>query len=602
MLHDYRTKVLTTNKSRSGRRSPEEPILSAVYQLADTYVERFAALDPVAATFAGIPGREGEMTDYSPDGIAERAEHDRATLRRLEQLVPADPLDRVAAEVMAERLSSSVEQYDAGDRLRDLNLLFCPVQLIRRCFDLMATETAEHWEDIVQRMQAVPEALAGAMATLREGMSHGVVAARRQALACAQQASIWGGGTHGVSPFFSTLLHLYDGPEGLGSEGQRRDIEEAAAAATGAYAEAARFLSEEYAVAALDHDPVGAESYAHWARSFNGIDVDLAETYEWGWEELHRIEAEMSAVAARICPGEPIGAVIELLDTDPERSIFGVDSFREWLQDLMDRTVADLDGPHFDIPAPLRRIEAMIAPAGSAAAMYYTPPSEDFRRPGRTWYPTLGRTRFPLWGEVSIAFHEGVPGHHLQLAQVRYLADRLSRFQRTLAFVSGHAEGWALYAERLMAELGFLDVPDYQLGMLRASALRAARVVVDIGMHLELPIPSAERFHPGEVWDPSLALAFVVERTYFDEQFLRSEVDRYLGMPGQAISYKVGERVWLAAREDARSRSGGKFDLKGFHAAALDLGPMGLGQLSRELQSWSPEATTQVAGALDPAG
>ncbi len=119
---------------------------------------------------------------------------------------------------------------------------------------------------------------------------------------------------------------------------------------------------------------------------------------------------------------------------------------------------------HFDIPEPVQRVEAMIAPPGGAAAMYYTGPAEDFSRPGRTWYPTLGKTRFPLWGEVSICYHEGVPGHHLQIGQVRYLADTLSRYQRTLAGTSGHAEGWALYAERLMGELGYLDDPAYELG------------------------------------------------------------------------------------------------------------------------------------------
>src|SRR2546430_1404268 len=231
-----------------------------------------------------------------------------------------------------------------------------------------------------------------------------------------------------------------------------------------------------------------------------------------------------------------------------------------------------------------RRVEAMIAPPGGAAAMYYSGPSEDFSRPGRTWYPTLGKTRFPLWGEVSICYHEGVPGHHLQIAQVRYLASELSRFQRTLAGWSGHAEGWALYAERLMGELGYLDDPAYELGMLRAQALRAMRVVVDIGLHLELSIPADERYHPGETWTPDLALPFVMERSgRMPEDFMRSEVDRYLGWPGQAISYKIGERVWLAAREAARQQSGDAFDLKTFHARALNLGPMGLGQLRREL-------------------
>jgi uncharacterized protein (DUF885 family) len=214
--------------------------------------------------------------------------------------------------------------------------------------------------------------------------------------------------------------------------------------------------------------------------------------------------------------------------------------------------------------------------------MYYTGPSEDFSRPGRTWYPTQGKTRFPLWGEVSIAYHEGVPGHHLQVGQVRYLSSQLSRFQR-MTFVSGHGEGWALYAERLMAELGYLDNPDYLLGQLRAQAMRAVRVIVDIGMHLSLTIPAESDFYPGETWNADLGREFAVAHAHFPADFMQSEIVRYLGMPGQAISYKVGERVWLDSREEVRGRLGPAFDLKAFHSAALNLGPLGLDQLRVEL-------------------
>src|SRR6202034_1009796 len=119
-------------------------------------------------------------------------------------------------------------------------------------------------------------------------------------------------------------------------------------------------------------------------------------------------------------------AVVAALEADPELAIDGEEEFLHWLQDLMDRTVVALDGSAFDIPGPLRPVQAMIAPPGGAAAMYYTPPSEDFSRPGRTWYPTLGRTRFPLWMEPSVAYHEGVPGHHLQIATITYLGEQIN--------------------------------------------------------------------------------------------------------------------------------------------------------------------------------
>ena len=203
-------------------------------------------------------------------------------------------------------------------------------------------------------------------------------------------------------------------------------------------------------------------------------------------------------------------------------------------------------------------------------------------RPGRTWWPSGTRTTFAKWTDVSTAYHEGVPGHHLQVGATRCLGDTLSRYQRSLTFVSGHGEGWALYAERLMGELGYLDEPEYYLGMLSAQALRCVRVIIDIGMHLELAIPQTERFHPGETWNHALGLAFAQERSRQDKELMTSELLRYLGWPAQAISYKVGERAWLDARESAKQRQGASFDLKRFHTAALGLGPMGLDQLTSE--------------------
>ncbi|MBM3661201.1 MAG: DUF885 domain-containing protein [Actinobacteria bacterium] len=559
-------------------------------EISDRYVERFAALHPVGATMRGITGHDDRMTDYSPDGIDERTQVDGATLADLHTVEPGSARERVALGVMTEQLERNAALADAGEHLRSLNVLASPMQHIRACFDLVPTATIDDFTAIAARLAQVPAGIDGYRSTLQEGIHQGIVAARRQAEACARQADTWGGVTDTAStPFFHTLVERFDAA-GLTDSALRAHLVDGADRATRAYAAFGRFLVDEYLPHAAEHDGVGEDRYALWARAWNGLDLDLHDTYAWGWDELHRIERAMQSVAERILPGRTVPEVIDHLEHDPTRSIEGVDAFRAWNQELLDTTVAALDGVHFDIPDPVKRVEAMIAPPGGAAAMYYTGPAEDFSRPGRTWYPTLGRTVFPLWGEVSICYHEGVPGHHLQIAQVRYLADVLTRYQRTLAGSSGHAEGWALYAERLMGELGYLEDPAYELGMLRAQAMRAVRVIVDIGLHLSLRIPDGEAYLPGEVWTPASALPFVITHSYFPADFMASEVDRYLGLPGQAISYKVGEREWLAARDDARRAAGADFDLKAFHAHALDLGPMGLEQLRRELAAPSGTA------------
>jgi uncharacterized protein (DUF885 family) len=551
--------------------------LASVREVADIYIEEMAALDPVAATAWGVPGHDDRLPDLSPDGMAARADLQRRSLAALARPRREDASDRTAAEVMEERLGADLDRYQAGDRYHALRVLNSPQDSVRRCFDLMPFDTEEDWRMVAARMRAVPAALAGWRATLDEGLSRRMVSARRQVEACAAQCDVWGGRKVEGSSFFAALARRY--PGGPSTD----DLGQAARMAGQAFLDFGTWLRRSYLPGAATADAVGRERYRLAARYFNGSELDLDDTYEYGWSELYRIEDRMSRICEQIRPGAALPEVISHLESDPARAIEGVETFLHWNQELIDSTIASLEGVHFDIPEPIRRCEAMIAPPGGAAAMYYTGPSEDLTRPGRTWYPTLGKTRFPLWREVSICYHEGVPGHHLQIGQVRYLADRLNRFQRLAGFVSGHGEGWALYAERLMGELGYLDDPAYELGMLSAQAMRAVRVIVDIGMHLELPIPSVERYHPGERWTPELALPFVIERSCFPADFMASEVDRYLGLPGQAISYKVGERVWLDGREAARARKGTGFDLRAFHRYALNLGGMGLDQLSREL-------------------
>ena len=549
--------------------------MSAITDLGDRYVEELAVLHPNAATSLGSPGHEDELTDYSVEGFETRDRLTRDTLAELAAAPLEGDGDRVLREVMREALTIDNELHETGDHLAGLNVLASPMQGLRSTFDLMPTDGEAEWATIARRLARLPEALAGYRTTLEAGLAEGRAAPRRQVEACLQQCETWAG--NGDGGFFGEFV----GRAGEGtSEGLRRELDSAAMAAAESYRAFGGFLREGYLPNAVDRDAVGEERYARYARSWNRCELDLHETYAWGWEEIQRIGEEMEAAAEQIAPGQGVEAAKEVLETDPERAIEGVEPFRQWMQNLQDRTIAELNGTHFDIPEPLQRLEAMIAPPGGALAMYYTGPSEDFSRPGRTWYPTGGKTRFPLWGEVSIAYHEGVPGHHLERGNARLLD--LSRFQRLLGDCSGYVEGWALYAERLMGELGYLEVPDYAMGLLASQALRTVRVIIDIGMHLELHIPEGQPFHPGEQWTPALGDEFARTRSHFPADFIASEIDRYLGLPGQAISYRWGERAWLAARESARQGMGDAFDLATFHRETLALGPMGLGLLAQE--------------------
>jgi uncharacterized protein (DUF885 family) len=536
--------------------------------IADAYVDDFAALNPFEATYAGIPGHDGETTDLSPEGYAERVQLTKRTLRELETATARDERERVAGEAMKERLGLELEMNEAGLDV-GLNVLASPWHSTREVYDLMPTENEEHWSNVASRLHDLPKAVDGYRRTVEVEIARGRPPARRQVLAVVPQIHRAAGG------FFTDLVA--PAPDVL-----RADLDAGVAAATASYEEFARYLSEDVLPRAREHDGVGREVYAIASRYFLGARVDLDETYTWGLAELDRIEAEQRHVADQIVPGGTVDEAVAALDADSDRRIHGTDALQAWMQELSDRTVAALNGVHFDIAEPIRRLECRIAPTKDGG-IYYTGPSEDFSRPGRMWWSVPeGVEDFSTWQETTTVFHEGVPGHHLQVAQAVYRHEVLNRWQRLLCWVSGHGEGWALYAERLMADLGFLDDPGDRLGMLDGQATRAARVVVDIGVHLALDVPDdlvrRDGLAPGP-WTYDSVYAFMRKHTRTPDETLRFEVDRYLGWPGQAPSYKIGERIWLAARDDARTRKGDAFDLKEFHRAALDLGALGLDPL-----------------------
>jgi uncharacterized protein (DUF885 family) len=537
--------------------------MTPVFLLCDEYVTRSAALDPVGAGMRGLSTSFGAATDYSPDGFAAQRELIAATLVSLGQIAPASDDDRLAAAHLRERLEAHLAWHDSGEPLRSLSTPFGRVASIRDSVDLLPRAGDDAWRDIAARMAAIPEMFGTWRASLEEGLRRGMPAARRQAAEGAVQAARYAG-TH------DELVASYgDGP--LAGE-----LAAAAAAANAGYESIARYLREDYAPRAAGTDGVGAERYAIGARLSLGSPLDALDAYQWGWIELDRIEAEMVTEAAAVKPGASIAEATAILD-DTE-FVLGEDAYLAWLQDRHDQAIEQLNGRYFDIAEPLRTVQAVLARGSTSGAAYYTGPSEDFSRPGRTWWPLSGRDRFETWSELSTVFHEGVPGHHLQNGAAKMAGDRLSRFSKT-TFVSGHGEGWALYAERLADELGWFDEPGTRLGMLAGSALRAARVVIDIGVHLDLPLPDGSR------WTFDKACEVLRDRGHSEPYRVHAEVVRYFGWPAQAISYKLGERAWLAARAEAQRQPG--FDLKQWHTAALDLGPIGLGVLTEELRRLS---------------
>jgi uncharacterized protein (DUF885 family) len=549
--------------------------MPSIDDIAAEYVERAAALDPCYATYAGIAGHDHELPDLGADGFAGRAELDRSTLAALDAAEAAEPREQVARAAMRERLALAVECYDAGDTTSELSTIGSRVQGVREVFDLMPTDGEEAAANIAGRMAAVPRAYRQLSATLLDAARDGRSAARRQVEEVAGQCAAW---ARPVDSFYSGLVGRLTGvPDSL-----RGELGVAVRAATAATAEFGAFLERELMPLAREKDACGPEVYARASRYFLGAAVDLREAYAWSWEEITRLRAEMARASNQVRPGATVEEAVAILDEDPARRVEGRENFRAWMQEQADRTISELHGTHFDIPQPAHRIEAVIAPTNDGG-ISYTGPSDDWSRPGRMWWSVPdGVETFSTWKEVTVVYHEGVPGHHLQASHAMAQRESLNRWQR-MSFVSGHGEGWALYAERLMGELGYLDDPGAYLGMLDSQQLLAAQVPLDIGVQLELDVPTGTGWREGERWNADIAWEFLRAHSSWDERQLRSELRRCLGLPGQAPSYTLGERIWLQSRADAMARAGGAFSLKDFHARALSLGAMGLDPLREAL-------------------
>jgi uncharacterized protein (DUF885 family) len=547
-------------------------------QVADDYVDAFIELDPIAGTYLGVEASSSRLPDFSPAGQEALAELARTTLVKLdaaEQLPGADSdAERRCGRLLRERLTAELAVHEADESLRAVSNLHSPAHSVREVLTVTPTETDEDWAAIVERLRAVPAALEGYRTSLALGLERKLYGGPRASTTFVGQLTEWIG--ENGTGFFQSFVA--PGPDAL-----RADLDDAARQATTSLVGLRDWMRDVYAPEIEGApDTVGRERYARWSRYFNGTDLDLDEAYAYGWSEYHRLLAEMKTEAEKVLPGAGPWEALAHLDVHGKH-IEGVDEVQAWLQGLMDEAIEALDGTHFELAERVRKVESRIAPPGGAAAPYYTGPSEDFSRPGRTWLPTMGETRFPVYDLVSTWYHEGVPGHHLQIAQWTHVADSLSRYQASIGMVSANAEGWALYAERLMDELGFLPDAERRLGYLDAQMMRACRVIVDIGMHAELEIPADSPFRPGERWTPELAQEFFGNHSGRPAEFVESELTRYLSMPGQAIGYKLGERAWLLGRENARKAHGDAFDAKAWHMAALSQGPLGLDDLVDEL-------------------
>lgn len=539
-------------------------------QIAEAWVDKMAELSPSFATYIGKTGNEDKLDDASPEANEVFATETKKVLAQLDAAKPVDKVDEVTLDAMRRSLGLDLELHDAGLWKRDLNVIASPAQGIREIFDLSPTATEGDWKNLATRLNSVPEAVEGYIRSLREGIAAKDTPARRQVEWVLRDAKELAS----KDSFFNKFAAGAKAGDAELGAALKDEVVKAGQHAAEGYAKLVEFLGSELLPVAGEVDAIGRERYKLLSRKFVGSEIDLDETYEWGKEELARVTAEQNAVANEIKAGASVQEAIEVLNNDAARKLHGTKALQEWMQNLSDTAIAKLNGTHFDIAEPILKLECMIAPSNSGA-IYYTGPTDDFSRPGRMWWSVpAGVEEFDTWRETTTVYHEGVPGHHLQVAQAVYNRAELNSWRRLASWTSGHGEGWALYAERLMADLGFLDDPGDRLGMLDGQRMRAARVVLDLGVHL-----GKDRLDGNGKWDFEYALDFMGKNVNMSPEFVNFEVHRYFGWPGQAPSYKIGQRIWEQTRDEYAAKRGADFDIKKFHHEALNLGGLALDTL-----------------------
>ena len=498
----------------------------------DNFVHDLAELSPTDATAWGIDGFEGELQDFSPDyfeAVADRTRDMVADLDALDDTTDEsddeddfDDVDYVTAAVLRDRLCLDLDLHHHGEDIRSLNNIASPVQTIRDSLLLMPQETQEDREAIRSRLSKVKGSLDGSRESLKEAASHGMVAPHRQ-----------------ISEVIVQCERLADADsmlEGLGLAPDSAEVKNAKEA----FGEFSDWLSNDLQPQSSNKDAVGRERYERFSKLFVGDSVDLDEAYEWGLDQVRYLRGEQEKIAHELYGPEcSVRSAMRKLNHEERYTLRGTDALVEWIQSKADAVIAELNGKEFDIPEEVEEIECRIDPAGTGG-IFYTPPSDDFSRPGRMWWSVPeGQDTFHTWQELTTVHHEGVPGH---------------------------GEGWALYAEQLMAELGYMDDPGVRMGLLDAQRLRAARVVVDIGLHLGKKLPDCT---VSGAWDKAHVKTYMRENTAMDDANLNFEVNRYLGWPGQAPSYALGQRLWQETRAAAEEQD---MSAREFHSEALALG------------------------------
>lgn len=556
--------------------SPQNPELHKLF--ADEW-ERNLRESPENASYFGDTRFNDRWTDMSLDAIAARAAADRSALEKLStidraRLTPADQLDY---DTFAWQLQRSVERQKFREYLQPVGHQGGP-QTADGLVEVLSFANVQDYQDWLKRLQGLPQVIDQSIALMQEGVRAGNMPPRILMQRVPAQIAGQIVDDPAKSGFYKPFLKF---PDAIPATEQARLQADAkriiASDVVPAYRKLQSYFDNAYLPKARDSIavsdlPDGKAYYDFLAAYYTTTELSSAQIHEIGLKEVARIRAEMEKVKAQTGFTGTLGEFFTYLRTDPRFFYKTSDELLTAYRALSKRIDPELVKVVKTIPRlpyGVRPIPDSIAPDTTTA--YYQPGAADGSRPG-WYYVNLYRPDMrPRWEMVPLSLHEAVPGHHFQFARGMELPDA-PMFRRT-AYFTAYGEGWGLYAEQLGTEMGLYEDPYDRFGQLTYEMWRAVRLVVDTGMH-------------SKGWTREQAIAYFKDNAAKTDQDIVNEVDRYIGTPGQALAYKIGQIRISGLRAKAEKELGPKFDLRSFNDAVLETGSVPLEALERHIDAW----------------